>query len=1636
MFSRLVRLIGLALMLSFGACVHAETVTLMQGLNGYTGTTDSWFSSGSGNKGADVALKIGADSPVALVRFKIFVSEGGPVPDGATITSATLSLYKFSGSDGVFKAWRLLKNWDESQVTATVAATGTNWTTAGAGSAGNDYFAEEGGEASIGDGTGCMGQDGGPSCWLNMNVTSGVHAFAANPAGANFGWKITQLSSVGGGDKNFNSSEITNFPSLRPTLTITYTVGETVTLRDGLNSYAGTTDSWFNSGSGNKGADVTLKIGADSPSALVRFKIFVSEGGAVPDGATITSATLSLYKYSGPDGVFRAWRLLKNWDESQVTFTVAATGTNWTTGGAGSAGNDYASPEDGQGSAGDAIVDGCTAAPYPAACWLNIDVTAGVQAFAANPAANFGWKIAQWTSSGAGDKGFNSSENTGFPNLRPTLTVTYTPTEPQPPACNSGNLRPYDGAPINNTPISIAAAGATTFEAEHFNCGGQGVAYHDNVAGNNGGQFRPAEDVDLIASTDSAGGGHVIQNFYTGEWLTYTIDVVQAGTYDLAIRAANDCCATGAFHMEILGTNVTTGTVLVPVTGSLNTFQWVTKTGVALPAGQHVLKLASDQQFFHVNQLRITPSVPPATCNSGELRPYGGTPISGNPIQIESSGTTFEAEHFNCGGEGAAYHDNSAGNSGGQFRTDESVDLIVSTDSPSGGHVVNSFETGEWLAYAIYVVQGGTYDLAIRASNGGPAAAAFHVEIDGTDVTQSVSVPPTGSVDTFQWFTKIGVTLQTGPHVLKLFSDQQLFNVNQIRISPTPPPGCNSGDLRPYGGTPVEIAGSGSTTLEAEHFNCGGEGLAYHDDTSANDGNAEFRTDDGVDIGTSSEGNVVNDTRNGEWLTYTINVLEGGTYDLSIRAANSGATATFHMEIGDSDVTGGVSVSNTGSASTFQWFTKQGVELVAGPRVLKLFVDQQSFNVNQLRITRSGTPLECSGDNEPSTVAAPVAKAVPTFHSMGLYYQTAKPSNCTTTDNSGCKVWMRYRKACEPETAWRDGLPMWFDPRTGGPAGGSLPYKEGEVEYPARGSAVHLKPGTKYYFEFGTGPSSWHHYVAGTTWSEDFDVELTKKVTDGTWNCPSTGPCVITQGGTGGKYRVYDGCVKRNASGVCVEKHWINRSGAGVIEPPPESGSKTIYEPNEAHGIVVNADFVIVQNVRVTGAAMAGIYIWPDRKNVVIEDTEVWDWAHQKGRCCQEPPHVDNPNAWGEWGWNEVAAIHVGGAMSPGDGEGNSSIVIQRNIIKEPHLGAFPWDTDGTACTGAGYKRSHPFGPNGISVANAKQQIVIRYNEISGRQADPNKSHKWLNDGIGGKSNASARGSPGADSDIYQNIVMHVFDDAIEAEGGGRNVRIWGNYVNDVNAGIAAAPAHYGPHYAWRNVVNRVRKCSKWITDTDDDRDTTAAFKYNGEIESVWGGGMRYIFNNTILQEDIGDELDGAATGINSFGNGDVALNNTVARNNILHVRGPDEKPFISLAMGDNVSGGEFTHNIYNGYYETYQTPEIPVPTQWHFNDSQLTYKSEPDQPEHGPKSVPLLGGNGVGNYQQSDTSFGRRKGTHVPNFTYDIDDVDSAARSGYAPTPSASCTAINGPDCPDTGAHQYRVESGGSMKFGIDAGK
>jgi beta-glucanase (GH16 family) len=126
-----------------------------------------------------------------------------------------------------------------------------------------------------------------------------------------------------------------------------------------------------------------------------------------------------------------------------------------------------------------------------------------------------------------------------------------------------------------------------TIIAANFDTGGEGIAYHDNDAGNKGNVYRLDENVDLEAYDN----GYTIGWFDNGEWVEYTVNVAQTATYKATIRVASQL-STGSFSMYF-DDQLIADRVKVPSTGSWNTFTSITVYNLPLTEGTHVLKILS-----------------------------------------------------------------------------------------------------------------------------------------------------------------------------------------------------------------------------------------------------------------------------------------------------------------------------------------------------------------------------------------------------------------------------------------------------------------------------------------------------------------------------------------------------------------------------------------------------------------------------------------------------------------------------------------------------------------------------------------------------------------------------------------------------------------------------------------------------------------------------------------------------------------------------------------------------------------------------------------------------------------------------------------------------------------------------------
>jgi len=144
-------------------------------------------------------------------------------------------------------------------------------------------------------------------------------------------------------------------------------------------------------------------------------------------------------------------------------------------------------------------------------------------------------------------------------------------------------------SPPANTPIRV--------QAEDY------ISFFDKSSGNTGGAFR-SDDVDIQATTD-LGGGYNVGWIQQGEWLTYDVNIPEAGTYDIVARVASAQSGTRSLKVSVGGESET---LSFGGTGGWQNWTDVTAQGVNLSAGSQQLRLDMLSNSFNVNYIDIVPS--------------------------------------------------------------------------------------------------------------------------------------------------------------------------------------------------------------------------------------------------------------------------------------------------------------------------------------------------------------------------------------------------------------------------------------------------------------------------------------------------------------------------------------------------------------------------------------------------------------------------------------------------------------------------------------------------------------------------------------------------------------------------------------------------------------------------------------------------------------------------------------------------------------------------------------------------------------------------------------------------------------------------------------------------------------------
>jgi GH141 insertion domain/Carbohydrate binding module (family 6)/Right handed beta helix region len=250
-------------------------------------------------------------------------------------------------------------------------------------------------------------------------------------------------------------------------------------------------------------------------------------------------------------------------------------------------------------------------------------------------------------------------------------------------------------------------------EAKTFDVGGEGVAYHDSSPGNEGGRFRPNEDVDIWGPFD---GNDIIGSTVAGEWLTYTIDVAASGSYTFRERVST-VDSGGSFHLEVDGVNVT-GAIVMPPGGWPLEWRTLSQSGIALGAGTHVLRVSFDTngtggiEVANLNTITIQSETSGGDATTFYVSPSGsdGNPgTEGAPFQtIARAQDAVRAQNAAMGGDLTVYL------RGGRYELSAPVTFDARDSGNNGFRVIYRAYPGEKP-----VLSGGTGIGGWTAAGGG-----------------------------------------------------------------------------------------------------------------------------------------------------------------------------------------------------------------------------------------------------------------------------------------------------------------------------------------------------------------------------------------------------------------------------------------------------------------------------------------------------------------------------------------------------------------------------------------------------------------------------------------------------------------------------------------------------------------------------------------------------------------------------------------------------------------------------------------------------------------------------------------------------------------------------------------------------
>jgi parallel beta-helix repeat protein len=171
--------------------------------------------------------------------------------------------------------------------------------------------------------------------------------------------------------------------------------------------------------------------------------------------------------------------------------------------------------------------------------------------------------------------------------------------------------------------------------------------------------------------------------------------------------------------------------------------------------------------------------------------------------------------------------------------------------------------------------------------------------------------------------------------------------------------------------------------------------------------------------------------------------------------------------------------------------------------------------------------------------------------------------------------------------------------------------------------------------------------------------------------------------------------------------------------------------------------------------------------------------------------------------------------------KGGERNLVEGNDVGDTSIANWPWAL------------THDSSAQNSAIAltdNVGRGNVIRRNNVHGTY-----------DGLHPCANAAAPSGFSNETDVYENAIADIADDAIEAEGMCANVRLWNNHIRDALMAFAIAPARIGPVWIVRNTAWNLGSTHS----AQVDGQVSSAIKINsGESAPL---GPTLIYHNTFV---------------------------------------------------------------------------------------------------------------------------------------------------------------------------------------------